>query len=270
MSYGALSATGLAANQVGFGPLVGDVAHVAHDSLEELEDYLMHRGDQLAAIIAEPVMGAGGVIPPAPGYLQALRECCDAYGAFLILDEVICGFGRLGSWWGAERYGVRPDLIAFAKGVTSGYAPLGGVLVGPAVRAPLEADRDFLLRHGHTYSGHPSACAAALANIDVIANDGLAARAPAIGARLSAGLKSAVDDHRVVAVRGDGAVWAAVLAEGVKAAAVRDAMLEAGVITRSLGDDVVAFCPPLVISDADVTRCAEVFADAVDAVALAR
>lgn len=259
VTYGALSASGLPDNQTGFGPLVGDVFHVGHDSLEELEEFLLHRGDQLAAIIAEPVMGAGGVIPPAPGYLAALRECCDAYGAFLILDEVICGFGRLGAWFGAERFGVRPDLVAFAKGVTSGYAPLGGVLVGETVRAPLEDDAGFLLRHGHTYSGHPTACATAIANLDVIEADRLCRRAPAIGARLAAGLRSHIDGDRVVAVRGDGAVWAAVLGEGMVASEVRDAMLEAGVITRSLGDSVVAFCPPLVISDAEVDRCVEAF-----------
>lgn len=259
MSYGALSTSGISPNEVGFGPLVGDVVHVAHDGLEELEDFLIHRGDQLAAIIAEPVMGAGGVIPPTPGYLAALRECCDAYGAYLIFDEVICGFGRLGSWWAAERYGVRPDLVTFAKGVTSGYAPLGGVLVGPAVRAPLEADDGFFLRHGHTYSGHPTACAAALANLDVIEADDLAARAPAIGARLSAGLRSLVDGDRVRLIRGEGAVWAAVLADGVVASDVRDAMLDGGVITRSLGNDVVAFCPPLVISEEEIDRCVEAF-----------
>ena len=108
----------------------------------------------MAAVIAEPVIGAGGVFPPAPGYLQTVRRLCDEHGAFLILDEVICGFGRLGRWWGAEHYGVTPDLTTFAKAVTSGYQPLGGVLVGRAVRDRLEADPTFLLRHGHTYSGN--------------------------------------------------------------------------------------------------------------------
>ncbi|HUQ39256.1 MAG TPA: aminotransferase class III-fold pyridoxal phosphate-dependent enzyme [Acidimicrobiales bacterium] len=257
VAYGGLSATGLPANQVGFGPLVADVECVPWDDLDALDDVLSERGDRLAAIIAEPVIGAGGVRPAPEGYLAGLRERCDRHGAFLILDEVICGFGRLGRWWGAEHYGVRPDLVTFAKGVTSGYLPLGGVLVGPAVRRPLESDGALVLRHGYTYSGHPTSCAAALANLSILADEGLLGRAEKVGARLGDGLRSLSGHGGVAEVRGAGAVWAVQLAPDVSAIDVRESMMERGVIARPLGTDTIAFCPPLVIGDDDLDLCVE-------------
>ncbi len=193
VSYGALSATGLPLNREGYGPLVENIIQVPYDDLDALDAIIADRGDQLAAVIAEPVIGAGGVLPPPAGYLEGLRARCDQTGAFLILDEVISGFGRLGVWWGSQHFGVVPDMVTFAKGITSGYQPLGGVLVGPAVRAPLEADPAYVLRHGYTYSGHPAACAAALANLDIIERETLWERAPKIGQRLSDGLRELVD-----------------------------------------------------------------------------
>lgn len=265
VTSGSLALTGLPLNQAGFGPMLGDIVQVPHDSLEALDEAIAAVGpERLAAVIAEPVVGAGGVLPPPDGYLAGLRQRCDAAGAFLVLDEVICGFGRLGEWFGGTRWGVTPDLLTFAKGVSSGYLPVGGVLVGRAVRERLEADPALLLRHGHTYSGHPTACAAAVANLGVLRDEGLFDRADPIGHRLSAGLR-AVGGDRVLEVRGVGALWAAHLAAGVDATAVRDAMLERGVIPRNLGADVVAFCPPLVIDDGQVDRCVEAFAEAIAA-----
>jgi adenosylmethionine-8-amino-7-oxononanoate aminotransferase len=261
VTFGGTAAQGLPLNKQGFGPLVGDVVQVDHDDIEDAARYFAEHGDRIAAVIAEPVIGAGGVLPPAPGYLEGLRRLCDDHGAFLIADEVICGFGRLGSWWGADRFGFRPDLVTFAKGVTSGYQPLGGVLVGAAVRAPLEADATFLLRHGHTYSGHPTACAAAVEVIDILRREELLARAPRIGERLGTGLQALVDDGLLDEARGEGAIWAAVV-PGERAAAVRDGMMARGVIARFLGTSVVAFCPPLVIDDADLDRCVEALHDA--------
>ena len=159
VTYGGLAATGLAGNQVGFGPMLPDVIQTPKDDLDAVAAVFAANAGRVAAVIAEPVIGAGGVYPPAPGYLEGLRRLCDEHGAYLILDEVICGFGRLGTWFAAEHYGVRPDLLTFAKAVTSGYVPLGGVVAGPSVRQPLEADANFVLKHGHTYSGHPTACA---------------------------------------------------------------------------------------------------------------
>ena len=265
VTYGAVSATGLALNQAGFGPLLPDVVQVPKDDLDALDEVLAERGHELAAIITEPVIGAGGLYPPLPGYLAALRERCDSHGGFLIMDEVICGFGRLGSMWGALRYGVRPDMVTFAKGVTSGYQPLGGVLVGEAVRGPLEADSTLVLRHGHTYSGHPTACAAALVNLAILQAEGLLARAHHVGGRLSTGLRTLVDGEGVVSVRGEGAMWAIELGGGIAANDVREELLARGVIARPIGTSAIAYCPPLVIGDDDLDFCVEATAAAVKA-----
>ena len=257
VTYGGVSMQGLPLNQQGFGPLLADTLHVAHDDLDEVREVLERDGDRVAAIMTEPVIGAGGVIPPELGYLEGLRKLCDEYGAFLVFDEVICGFGRLGTAWGAERYGVVPDAVTFAKAVTSGYQPLGGVLVGRGIREPLEADDDFILRHGHTYSGHPTACAAALANIKLLQDESLFSKANVIADRLGGGLQQLATDGTLREVRGEGAIWAAVLPEDAVLPDVRDRMMANGVIARPLGSDTIAFCPPLVISDNDMGHCVD-------------
>ena len=260
VTYGGLSAGGLPLNQAGFGPLLGGVLLVPAHDLDALAAVLREHEGRVAAVLAEPVIGAGGVHPAEPGELVGIRTLCDEAGALFVADEVICGFGRLGHWFGVQRHGVVPDLVTFAKGVTSGYQPLGGVLVGRRVAEPLEADPELVLRHGHTYSGHPASCVAAEAVLGILEGEGLLDRADVIGARLSAGLRS-IDG--LAEVRGEGAVWAAGLPEGLDAALVRDRMMDRGVIARHLGPSTVAFCPPLVISDGDVDRCVEALADAV-------
>jgi adenosylmethionine-8-amino-7-oxononanoate aminotransferase len=263
VAYGGVTVTGLPANRAGFGPLVPDVEQVDWDDLDGIDKLIGERGDDLAAIIAEPVIGVGGVLPPPEGYLRALRERCDRSGALLILDEVITGFGRLGHWWAAQRYGVSPDLVTFAKGVTSGYQPLGGVLVGPRVRQSLEADPAYVLRHGYTYSGHPTSCAAGLVNLDILEREALAGRADTIGERLQDGFMPLIETGSVVAVRAVGGLRALVLAPGVGATAVRDDLLGRGVIARPIGDDTVAFCPPLVITDEDLDHVVEAADEAI-------
>jgi adenosylmethionine-8-amino-7-oxononanoate aminotransferase len=253
VTFGGTSAQGIPDNREGWGPLVEDIFSVPGDDIEAMATMFAERGDQVAAVISEPLQGAGGVFPPPEGYLTQLRRLCDDHGAFLIVDEVICAFGRLGRWFGSEHYEVRPDMITFAKGVTSGYIPLGGVVVGERVHAPLEADPDFILRHGHTYSGHATAAAAGNANLDVMEREGLLDRALVVGQRLSDGLRSLQADGLVTQVRGEGAVWAVELPEGKGAPAVRDALLERGVIVRPLGT-ALAMCPPLVITDEQVDR----------------
>ena len=253
VTLGGTSAQGIPDNRQGFGPLVEDVFSVPGDDIEAMATMFAERGEEVAAVITEPVQGAGGVFPPPEGYLTQLRRLCDDHGAYLIVDEVICAFGRLGRWFGSEHYDVRPDIITFAKGVTSGYVPLGGAVLGAPVHEALEADPDFVLRHGHTYSGHATAAAAALANLDVIEGDGLLDRALVVGKRLSDGLRSLHADGLVTQVRGEGAVWAVELPEGKAAPAVRDALLEDGVIVRPLGT-ALAMCPPLVITDEQVDR----------------
>lgn len=266
VTFGGLAATGLPLNQEGFGPMLGDVVQVAHDDLDAVAALFAEHGDRVAAVLAEPVVGAAGVYPPAPGYLQGLRDLCDRHGAWLVLDEVICGFGRLGTWWGGQHYGVQADLTTFAKAVTSGYVPLGGVLVAPAVRTVLEADERLVLRHGHTYSGHPTACAAGVVALDILEREALLDRVAPIGARLSDGLRALAAAGVIEGVRGDGAVWAAALHPDTDAAAVRDAMLGQGVIARPIGTATISFCPPLVIADADIDQSVAALGTAVEQV----
>lgn len=261
-NYGGTSAQGLPLNKVGYGPLVGDVLQVGSDDLEAVSVLMSQRGHEVAAILAEPLQGAGGVYPPQLGYLEGLRKLCDQHGAFLIFDEVITGFGRLGTWFGAQRFSVIPDLMCFAKAVTSGYQPLGGVLVGTKVRAALEADPEFFMRHGYTYSGHAAACAAALKNIEIIKREGLMERAHHVGARLSSGLKALALDGVIDHARGDGAVWAGGLRADQNGVTIRDRMLQLGVIVRAINTDTITFCPPLVITDGEIDRLLDAFATA--------
>jgi adenosylmethionine-8-amino-7-oxononanoate aminotransferase len=252
VTYGGMALTGLPLNSAGFGPGVGDVVQVPKDDLDAVRAVFEDNAGRVAAVFAEPVIGAGGVYPPAPGYLEGLRALCDAHDAYLVLDEVICGFGRLGRWFAGEHYGVRADLTTFAKAVTSGYLPLGGVIAGRGVADALEADPAYVLRHGYTYSGHPSPCAAGLAVLDVTEREGLVPRAVEVGQRLSAGLHKLEADGLVDSVRGEGAVWAVGLPAGADPAAARDRILAAGAIVRPIPPDTLAMCPPLMIPDADL------------------
>ena len=261
-NYGGTSAQGLPLNKVGYGPLVGDVVQVDSDDLEAVSVLMSNRGQEVAAILAEPLQGAGGVYPPVAGYLEGLRKLCDQHGAFLIFDEVITGFGRLGTWFGAQRFGVNPDLLCFAKAVTSGYQPLGGVLVGTNVRTALEADPEFFLRHGYTYSGHAAACVAALKNIEIMKREGLVERANHVGARLSSGLNALAADGIIDHSRGVGAVWAAGLRADQNCVKIRDRMLQLGSITRGINTDTNTFCPPLVITDGELDKLLDNFATA--------
>jgi len=248
------SLQGIAPNREGWGDLMPHIIEIDPDDIESAARVFAEHGDRIAGVITEPVQGAGGVFPPPDDYLRRLREMCDQHGSLLIFDEVICGFGRTGEWFGAQTYGVTPDLMTFAKGVTSGYQPMGGVIVSRAICDQIEADPDFLFRHGFTYSGHPAAAAAAVVNIDIIEREGLVERAKAIGERMSKGLQALVGDGNLGGYRGVGALWAAKLPEGTEypqTVAVRDAMLDNGVVVRPIGDSL-AFCPPLVIDDADI------------------
>jgi putrescine---pyruvate transaminase len=250
-NYGGTSIQGIAPNRDGWGPLLPDVLNVTADDEEAMKQVFADHGEKIAAVITEPVQGAGGVWPPPPGYLQHLRDLCDTYGAYLIHDEVITGFGRLGEWFGSQFYGVTPDMITFAKAVTSGYVPFSGVIIGPAVKAALEANEGFLLRTGYTYSGHPLGAVAALKSIEIQEREGLLARATEIGARLQQGLADLVDAGLLVNVRGEGAVWGVTLPDGVDAVATRDRLLASGVIVRPL-QPYLLMCPPFVITDEQI------------------
>ena len=254
-AYGGTSAQGIAPNRENFGPFVDEVVQVPADDIEALATLMSRRSAEIAAVIVEPVQGAGGIFPATAEYLQGVRRLCDQHGAYLVFDEVITGYGRLGQWFAADHFGVVPDFTTFAKAVTSGYQPLGGVFVGAAPRAALESSPDYFLRHGFTYSGHATACTAALTNLAILEREGLLERALHVGARLSAGLHSLADDGTVEHVRGLGAMWAVGLHEGQNAMAMRDHMLDhGGVVCRALNADSLLFCPPLVTTDAQIDR----------------
>ncbi|HWK28255.1 MAG TPA: aminotransferase class III-fold pyridoxal phosphate-dependent enzyme [Solirubrobacter sp.] len=244
---------GIDANRSGWGPLDRDASTVARDSLDALAAALEgDGGERVAAVFAEPVIGAGGVHAPVPGYLEGLAELCRRTGVLLVVDAVICGFGRLGTWYGIERWDVAPDLIVFAKGVTSGYLPLGGVVVAGAVAEPFwAAPGGPVLRHGPTYAGHAACCVAALANLDLLERDGLLERGRELEGELLAALAPLAGDPLVAEVRGGvGLMGAVELAPELLAAdpgAVARAALAArrhGVLVRPLAR-ALAVSPPL-------------------------
>jgi putrescine aminotransferase len=257
-NFGGTSAQGIALNREGWGDLVPHFVEVPNDDIEVMATVFAEHGDRVAAVITEPVQGAGGVHPPPDGYLEGTRRLCDQHGALLIFDEVICGFGRTGEWFGAQHYGVTPDLISFAKGVSSGYLPASGVIVSRTVAEALE-EPDHLLRTGYTYSGHPTVAAAVAKNLEIITDEDLVARARHVGEELVEGLDALIADGLLEGKRGTGAVWAAVV--GRDAAPVRNVMLEKGVIVRPIGE-VLALCPPLVITDDEIGRVIDTMADA--------
>ena len=257
-NFGGTSAQGIALNREGWGDLVPHFIEVPHDDLEAAATVFAEHGEHIAAVLTEPVQGAGGVHPPVDGYLEGLRRLCDDNGALLIFDEVICGFGRTGSWFGAQTFGVTPDLMTFAKGVTSGYQPLSGVTVSLSVCSELE-EPGFLLRTGYTYSGHQASCAAGIANIELMEAEGMVDRVDSIGERLRAGLTALEGDGLLESWRGMGAIYAAEL--GRDAVPARDKMLEAGVIVRPMGT-CLAICPPLVITDDEIGHIIDAMADA--------
>jgi putrescine---pyruvate transaminase len=262
-NYGGTSAQGLPLNKIGYGELLADVVQVPSDDIEALSVLMAQHSGRIAAVLTEPVQGAAGVYTPPDGYLGQARTLCDQHGALLIFDEVITGFGRLGAWFAAQHYGVIPDLTTFAKAVTSGYQPLGGVIVGRTVRDAIESDDAFFLRHGYTYSGHASACAAALANLDIIEREQLIGEVARIGARLGAGLRALADDGLVDHVRGEAAIYGVALQPHHDATAVRDRMHELGVVVRAINTDTLTFCPPLVITDDQIDRVVDAVAVAV-------
>jgi adenosylmethionine-8-amino-7-oxononanoate aminotransferase len=168
---------GIPANRLGFGPQV-ESEQVAYDSVEALEETIRRVGaERIAAFFIEPVIGAGGVYPPGHRYIEGVAALCKQHGILFVCDSVICGFGRLGSWYGIERFDVIPDMITFAKGVTSGYLPLGGVIIADPIAEPFFGDPGSpVLRHGATYAGHATCAAAALANIKILEDEGLIPR----------------------------------------------------------------------------------------------
>ncbi|MCH2443492.1 MAG: aminotransferase class III-fold pyridoxal phosphate-dependent enzyme [Acidimicrobiales bacterium] len=257
-NFGGTSAQGIAPNREGWGDLVPHFEEIPNDDLEAAATLFADRGDRIAAVISEPIQGAGGVHLPPDGYLEGLRRLCDDHGALLVFDEVISGFGRTGQWFGAQHFGVTPDLITFAKGVTSGYLPLSGVIASRRVCEAFE-EPGFVFRTGYTYSGHPASCAAGIANLELMDAEGLVERANHVGGRIRSGLEALQADGLIESWRGTGAVYAAEL--GRDSIPVRNEMMANGVIVRPIGT-CLAICPPLIISDDEVGRVLDTMAEA--------
>jgi beta-alanine--pyruvate transaminase len=279
VNFGGTAVGGIASNRKQFGALVAGVDHIRHthdparnafsrgqpahgaefaDDLERLVG--LHDASTIAAVIVEPVAGSTGVLVPPKGYLERLRAICDRHGILLIFDEVITGFGRMGTPFAAEHFGVTPDILVGAKGVTNGVVPMGVVFVRKEIydafmQGPEAAIELF---HGYTYSGHPVATAAALATLDIYAAEGLLARAGALSAKWEGALHALKGLPHVIDVRAIGLVGAVELepaagAPGKRGFAAFLNAFEAGLLIRATAD-TIALSPPLVISPAEIDR----------------
>jgi len=288
VGFGGTSVSGLVNNRRAFGPLLPGVDHLPHtldmernrfsrglpkhgaelaDDLERLVQ--LHGDNTIAAVIVEPVSGAGGVLPPPQGYLQRLRDICDRHGILLIFDEVITGFGRLGSLCAAERFGVVPDMITCAKGLTNGTVPMGATLVSDAVHDSLMQGPETLteLFHGYTYSGHPLACATGLACLEVYQSEQLFERARDLEQHWINSAMQLKDSPHVRDIRALGLIAAIDLEprEGAPVTArpteVFKACFERGILVRNAGANL-ALSPPLIISEAQISQLFSAIGDA--------
>jgi adenosylmethionine-8-amino-7-oxononanoate aminotransferase len=279
-TMGALSITGLPGIKEPFEPLVPGSVRVANTNFyrapehgddpvafgrwaaDDIERHIVMEGpDSVAAVFLEPVQNSGGCFPPPPGYFDRVREICDRHGVLLVSDEVICAFGRLGAWFGADRYGYQPDMITCAKGMTSGYAPLGALLVDDRLMEPF-LDGTTTFAHGFTFGGHPVSAAVALANLDLFEKEDLIGGVAARSASFRAVLDGLRDLPIVGDVRGDGFFYGIELvkekesresfahdeSERLLRGFLSGALFEAGLICRAddRGDPVVQLAPPLI------------------------
>jgi beta-alanine--pyruvate transaminase len=279
VGFGGISVGGLVKNRMYFGGLLTGVDHLktTHDIgrnafsrglpehgaelADELERIVaLHDASNIAAVIVEPVAGSAGVLPPARGYLERLRAICDRHDILLIFDEVITGFGRLGTPFGADFFGVQPDLLTMAKGITNGAVPMGAVGARKHIYDTMMqgADAPIELFHGYTYSGHPLACAAGMATFDVYRDQGLFERAAAMAPKFEDALHGLRDAPNVIDVRNVGLMGAVELAprEGAPTARASEAFrraLDAGVLTRVTGD-TLALSPPYILEESHLAR----------------
>jgi len=252
-TFGALSVTGNAAKREPFAPLPGPVTFVDYGDADALRAAV---GPQTAAVIVEPTLGEGGVVPPPAGFLAAARRACDESGALLIVDEVQSGIGRTGHWFASAAEGVRPDVITLAKGLGGGL-PIGACLaVGAA--GDLFAPGD----HGSTFGGNPVACAAALAVIDTIADEHLLDNVKRVGEHLAHHL-AALDSPLVAGVRGSG-LWRAVQLTSDNAAVIEAAARERGLLVNAVKPDALRLAPPLIVTEAEVDEAVPLLAAAID------
>jgi putrescine aminotransferase len=277
IAYGGGTASGFDVYQDGFGPMLPHVAHVSpawpyrselYDGqdptdflINELEETIKRIGaDNIAAMIGEPIMGVGGMLVPPDDYWPRVAGLLKRHGILLILDEVVTAYGRVGTWFAAQHFGIEPDIIVTAKGITSGYIPLGAVLVADDVAEVLGRDHGFPM--GYTYNGHPTAAAVALANLDIIEREGLLERAVTMGAYLHQGLRTLLDLDVVGEVRYVGMMHAVELVrdKGTREPLpMLDPMLpdivrrETGVIVRDCAHNLV-LSPPLILTEQEADR----------------
>ena len=243
---------------------------------QAIEDRILAVGaERVAAFIGEPVQGAGGVIIPPAGYWPRVEAICRKHGILLVCDEVITGIGRLGHWFGHQHYGIKPDMIAMAKGLSSGYLPISAVAVSTAIVDVLKTGGDFI--HGFTYSGHPTCAAVALANLAIIEREGLVERTRTdTGPYLASALQRLAGHALVGETRSIGLLGAVEIVanrttrarfggrEGLAGPIVRDACIERGLMVRAVRDTIV-MCPPLIVSHAEIDRIVDTIGDALDA-----
>jgi adenosylmethionine-8-amino-7-oxononanoate aminotransferase len=259
-----------------FDGAINDGETVGLAAARAIEEAILREGaDTVAAVIAEPVQGVGGVIVPPDDYFPRVREICDQYGVLLIADEVITGFGRTGELFGLNRYGVQPDILSFAKAITSGYQPLGGNQITDAIYDAIQSapDTDSWM-HGYTYSGHATACAVALRNLALIEEEKLVERSKQMGERLLAGLQTLKEFAIVGDVRGLGLICGVELvtdkgaktADPALAAKVTRMCQDRGLRTRNVGS-TLAFAPPLVISAEEVDEIVRILGSVLDSLA---
>jgi adenosylmethionine-8-amino-7-oxononanoate aminotransferase len=282
-TMGALSINGVTPYRSGFGPLVPGARHVplpcAARDADAVADLIEFEGPEtVAAVIMEPVQNSGGAIVPPPGYLQRVREICDHYGVLLIIDEVICGFGRVGAWWGSTALEVRPDIVTSAKGITSGYAPLGAVIAAKHVADAFMGEEADKFMHGITFGGHAVSCAAALENIAIIEREDLNTRSREMGEYMMGELRAAIGDHPNVGdIRGMGLFQAIELVRDRETMAplqedglmgwLSDNLKRRGLICRADDrlDPVIQFSPPLNTPQDDIDEIVAIVADVVHA-----
>jgi putrescine aminotransferase len=258
---------GLDFNRTGQGELVPDAERVATNDADDLASLVAERGaDSIAAFFCEPIIGAGGVIHPAEGYLERVQQICRENEILFIVDEVITGFGRTGEMFASGRYGLEPDIMLMAKGVTSGYLPLGAVAVAEPVWAPFwDEDNPQMFHHGITYSGHASACAAAIANLDILEREQLPQRARSLEGRLAGALAPLGANPLVSEVRaGVGLLAAIEFHDPAHADAAAGRCLDAGVILRVIANGALQVSPPLIIDEAEIALLAAVLASEID------
>ena len=266
-AYGT-SIAGLDFNREGYGSsLIPETLLVSRDDIAEVERQILELGpENIAAIMVEPIIGAGGVFPPAPGYLEGIQAICDEHDILLILDEVITGFGRTGHMFATQRYGLRPDMVTVAKGITSGYAPLGGVFVAPRVWDPYFKGgvQAPVFRHGVTYSGHATSCALALKNLEIIERGGLVSRVAGLETVLRSELSKLSSHELVQEVRSEGYLGAIQFTDQVSAGTIADELIKRGFIMRVMSGNSLQASPPFTVTDAEIGQLISAVADVLE------